>query len=193
MKEIPNFIEVYKKIFSDDFCNRAIEIFKIAEQAGMTNNRQIHDRTSKLQKEDNFIFLPSFDMNHLSDNAFMNEFGNIFWENCVKDYCFKYSSLEQIKQLNYYIMKIQKTEPGQGYHIWHIETNSRKDINRVLVWTVYLNDDFEAGETEFLYQQYRYKPSKGDVVIFPATFTHLHRGNPPIGGTKYIITGWIEA
>jgi hypothetical protein len=55
-----------------------------------------------------------------------------------------------------------------------------------------LNDNFEAGETEFLYQQYRYKPKMGDVIIFPAAFTHTHRGNPPIGGTKYIITGWLE-
>lgn len=25
-----------------------------------------------------------------------------------------------------------------------------------------------------------------------AGFTHTHRGNPPISGTKYIITGWVE-
>ena len=29
-----------------------------------------------------------------------------------------------------------------------------------------------------------------DVIIFPAGFTHVHRGNPPIGGTKYIATTW---
>jgi hypothetical protein len=81
-------------------------------------------------------------------------------------------------------MKIQKTQPGQGYHIWHAETTNKETANRLLTWTVYLNDDFEAGETEFLYQQYRYKPSKGDCIIFPAAYTHTHRGNPPIGGTK---------
>ena len=30
----------------------------------------------------------------------------------------------------------------------------------------------------------------GDVIIFPAGYTHVHRGNPPIGGTKYIATSW---
>ena len=55
---------------------------------------------------------------------------------------------------------------------------------------LYLNDDFEGGETEFLYQNRRELPVAGDVIIFPAGYTHTHRGNPPIGGTKYIATSW---
>ena len=55
---------------------------------------------------------------------------------------------------------------------------------------VYLNDVEEGGETEFLYQQLKIKPSKGRVVIWPGSFTHLHRGNPPMS-TKYIATGWF--
>ena len=34
------------------------------------------------------------------------------------------------------------------------------------------------------------KPKSGRVVIFPASFTHLHRGKPPYE-TKYIATGWL--
>jgi len=57
---------------------------------------------------------------------------------------------------------------------------------------LYLNDDFEGGETEFIYQKDRIKPRKNRLVIWPATYTHVHRGNPPINGDKYIITGWVE-
>jgi quercetin dioxygenase-like cupin family protein len=53
-----------------------------------------------------------------------------------------------------------------------------------------VNDDFEGGETEFLYQNRREEAVAGDVLIFPAGFTHTHRGNPPIGGHKYLITSW---
>ena len=90
-------------------------------------------------------------------------------------------------------VKIQKTEPTEGYHIWHHESNYvYKDLlERVLAYTVYLNDVDEGGETEFLYQSKRIPPRKGTVVIFPAGYTHYHRGNPPLKGNKYIATGWI--
>ena len=55
---------------------------------------------------------------------------------------------------------------------------------------IYLNEDFEGGETEFLYFNKRIKPKQGRLVIFPAAFTHTHRGNPPIGGTKYLASTW---
>ena len=41
----------------------------------------------------------------------------------------------------------------------------------------------------------REKPSTGYVLIFPCQYTHVHRGNPPIGGVKYLATtwGWIQS
>jgi hypothetical protein len=50
----------------------------------------------------------------------------------------------------------------------------------------------EAGETEFLYQQRRLRPEENTMVIWPATFTHTHRGNAVFGErSKYIVTGWF--
>jgi len=43
-----------------------------------------------------------------------------------------------------------------------------------------------------LYQKRRVKPEQGTICIFPAGFTHVHRGNPPLSGDKYIATGWYE-
>jgi hypothetical protein len=57
---------------------------------------------------------------------------------------------------------------------------------------IYLNDVEDGGETEFIYQSTRVKPKKGTVVIAPSSFTHTHRGNPPLNGEKYIFTSWIE-
>ena len=62
-------------------------------------------------------------------------------------------------------------------------------LDKVVI-QLYLNDDFQGGETEFLYQNRREEATAGDVLIFPAGFTHTHRGNPPIGGEKYIATSW---
>lgn len=89
-------------------------------------------------------------------------------------------------------IKIQKTIPTEGYHVWHVEKNYKNLIcNRVLVYTVYLNDIDEGGETEFLLMRQRVKPVKGRISIFPAYFPFVHRGNPPLKQEKYIVTSWL--
>jgi hypothetical protein len=57
---------------------------------------------------------------------------------------------------------------------------------------LYLNDVEEGGETEFLHQGKRIKPTKGTLILAPASYTHAHRGNPPLSNDKIIITSWVE-
>lgn len=82
-----------------------------------------------------------------------------------------------------------------GYPYWHCELyprdQSAETLHRHVLWTIYLNDGFEEGETEFLYQRRKIAPRAGDLLIAPAAFTHTHRGNRPKGGDKYIATSWI--
>ena len=68
---------------------------------------------------------------------------------------------------------------------------SGESLHRWLLWTIYLNEGFEAGETEFLYQDRRIEPRTGRLLIAPTAFTHTHRGNRPRGGDKVIATSWI--
>ena len=82
-----------------------------------------------------------------------------------------------------------------GYPYWHCELYPRDEqcetLHRHLLWTIYLNDGFAGGETEFLFQQRKVVPRTGDLLIAPTAFTHTHRGNRPGGGDKYIATSWI--
>lgn len=82
-----------------------------------------------------------------------------------------------------------------GYPYWHCEhypkDRNAESLHRVLLWTAYLNDGFDAGETEFHYQQRKIIPSTGTFLIAPASFTHTHRGNRPKNSAKYIATSWI--
>lgn len=82
-----------------------------------------------------------------------------------------------------------------GYPYWHCEQYPRdascETLHRHLLWTLYLNDEFEEGETEFMYQDRKIKPQTGSLLIAPAGFTHTHRGNRPKGGDKFIATSWI--
>ncbi|MBW8894251.1 MAG: 2OG-Fe(II) oxygenase, partial [Burkholderiales bacterium] len=82
-----------------------------------------------------------------------------------------------------------------GYPYWHCEQYPRLDqgeaLHRAVLWTIYLNDDFAEGETEFLYQGRTITPRTGSLLIAPGGFTHTHRGNRPRGGDKYIATSWV--
>lgn len=82
-----------------------------------------------------------------------------------------------------------------GYPYWHCELYPRdprgETLHRHLLWTIYLNDGFDAGETEFLYQQRKIAPRTGSLLIAPAAFTHTHRGNRPAGADKFIATSWV--
>ena len=84
-----------------------------------------------------------------------------------------------------------------GYPRWHCELypsvndSTCENLHRTLLWTIYLNDDFADGETEFLHQRRKIIPRTGSLLIAPAAFTHTHRGNKPKRSDKYIATSWI--
>jgi hypothetical protein len=95
-------------------------------------------------------------------------------------------------------INLQKYISDQGgYPYWHCELYPKaadpqsETLHRTLLWTIYLNDGFGEGETEFLHQHRKIAPKTGALLIAPAAFTHTHRGNMPKGGNKYIATSWI--
>ena len=120
------------------------------------------------------------------------DFHKVFWNDCYPQYTEAYPIITQFQKHTIFDLKIQKTEKGQGYHTWHSEMMSAATRNRFMVFSLFLNDVEEGGETEFLHQSVRIKAIKDRFILFQATYTHVHRGNPPLSGTKYIITGWVE-
>ncbi len=95
-------------------------------------------------------------------------------------------------------INLQKYLADQGgYPYWHCELYPKlgdatsETLHRTLLWTIYLNDSFAEGETEFFHQQRKIVPQTGALLIAPAAFTHTHRGNMPRSGNKYIATSWV--
>lgn len=89
---------------------------------------------------------------------------------------------------------IQHYKPNEGFFRWHTERTSAiaENCNRHLVFMTYLNDVDDEGETEFYHQELKVKPRKGLTLIWPADWTHTHRGITSPTQEKYIITGWFN-
>lgn len=71
---------------------------------------------------------------------------------------------------------------------------------RVATVLIYLNDDFDGGETEFPELDWRFKGKPGDALVFwnlspdgqPDRRT-LHAGLPPTRGEKWLYSKWVRA
>jgi hypothetical protein len=188
-----NFIGVYENAFSKKYCEKSIEYFNKMEKCGFVKNRIENDNAIKIQKEDNAYFAHDIlQLNFQSSGSMFLQFNETFWKIYKENYAVEYAALQNSGPHNNYCFKMQKTPIGGGYHTWHFEAADRENCQRLLTWMVYLNDVEEGGETEFLYQHLRIKPKQGTLVIWPAAFTHTHRGNPPLSNEKYIVTGWTE-
>ena len=189
-----DFIGVYENVYADGFCQHMISEFNRLEHHGAGRNR-IQSEGADRHIKDDFQIVLGLDSHHVrpfEDKKLLDVFFNGLQE-CYDHYITKYSSLQNMK-LKSTMCKLQRTDPGQGYHIWHCEQGSTLTASRVLTFILYLNtlQPEEAGETEFLYQQSRYRPVENTMVIWPAAYTHTHRGNTVFGNkSKYIATGWF--
>ena len=70
---------------------------------------------------------------------------------------------------------------------------------RIGTFLVYLNDDFEGGETEFPAAGIKFRGAKGDALFFSNVSKKgepdprsMHIGRPPTSGEKWILSQWIR-
>ena len=88
---------------------------------------------------------------------------------------------------------LQKYEPNQAYFGLHCENEGPNfGINRVLVWMFYLNTVTDDGGTYFDNYDLTLNAVEGRCVIWPAYWTHMHRGIVSKTESKYIVTGWFN-
>ena len=192
--EINEFIGVFDNTVPNEYCDSLIDFFDRMQNIGKAVSRAKYTGASPVKQDNSlYYFINETDPLILDTNLhIMAPFADVI-EKCYHLYVEEYGTIENLGKhgLNPDI-KLQKTIPGEGYHVWHCEQGNIPSSRRLLLCMLYLNDVDEGGETEFLYQSKRIKPVKGRVVICPTAFTHTHRGNPPLNTAKYMINGWLE-
>ena len=192
--EYKDFIGVFSEVYPEGFCEHLMAEFDRNQTLGAGTDRQNGEGADKHRKDDYQIFSNGKNINFelFEDKKTIDVFFKGM-QNCFQAYSNKFSVIKDVK-MNCNNIKIQKTSTGGGYHLWHGEQGNGEQANRSLVYMLYLNrlPQEANGETEFLYQQRRISPVENTMVIWPAAFTHAHRGNPVYGDNeKYIVTGWF--
>ena len=177
-----SFIRTYDDCLRDTECADVIQTFEKLSANGSAIQSHTQYDQNKARRDDMALMLED----HNPDMAGMI---HQRMQSYLQEYVNDLPAMNQVTTEGYNV-KLQRTMPSGGYHIFHAEADCRRSMARFLVWMIYLNDDFEGGTTEFLNQRVELTPKAGQLVIWPAFITHLHRGNPIREGAKYVATGW---
>ena len=181
------FIGTFTNIISGNIISGFIEYFNALSEQGITMSSREESGHMGTFRKDESICIPS----GLPMTNFPIGLTKPLWENlteCVNIYLDEYNLQQPCTSHDF---KIHRVYPTGGYHIWHHE-HAFVSPYRVLAWMIILEAPVGGGETEFMFQSLRIEPEVGKLLIWPAGFTHKHRGNPPLEGQKTYITGWFE-
>jgi hypothetical protein len=94
----------------------------------------------------------------------------------------------------------QEFRPHHDFHNLNLYSHIvARSGQRVVTFLVYLNDDFEGGETDFPKLNWRFKGGAGDAIMFwnvgldgAGDQNTLHAGLPPIRGEKWLLSQWLR-
>ena len=127
------------------------------------------------------------------NEIFEKYFHNLFY--CYQDYVTEWPFLASFAEnLQVSSFNLQRYQSGQHFQHVHAERVSLDTLHRVFAWMTYLNDvdQEDGGSTFFSHYDLAIQPRKGLTLIWPAEWTHAHKGNVLKADSKYIITGWMN-
>jgi len=211
-EEYENFVGIYDESVPVELCNEFVKNYELAKKnrtiidiskevdgTEVKNDTQIHTNSEEkdyrkvpsLQRKDESIFTHPISSTIYPIRPGAKSYFNYLTE-CIECYMDKYSIYFDGTLFND-VFKIHKVGKSEGFHQWHYERSDPTSLDRVIVYMTYIESPKKGGETEFLHQSLRIDPVVGRTLVWPAGFTHMHRGNPPLDGEKMYITGWLNA
>lgn len=175
---------------SDDFCNEIINYINTSNKAvdGKTLSKYGNSITpsSRICKD---LYIPF-------NSVWFDKFNKLYY-NSMKTYFNKFPSIAddfiEEKVYNDYFL-VTKYKANIGNFKVHVDQQTELYNPRMLASIWYLNTVDTGGETNFpLLDNYKIKPVKGKLVIFPTNWIFAHEGCVPINQEKYIVSSFTYA
>lgn len=183
----PNFIGIFQ--IDTNLCDKIIDFFN--ENQSLQSKGEIINGVDETKKKSVDIAVNPKDLSKPDYQHLKIYFEHLF--NCYSEYRAQWPFLNEVfEKVDIGSFNIQMYPPGGHFSKLHSERTSIKTLHRLFAFMTYLNDDFEDGETLFEHYSLSVKPEIGKTLIWPAEWTHAHKGNVVNNGSKYIITGWLN-
>lgn len=198
-----DFIHRIPNLVSQEFCKDLIKQFEKSKLTGPGHTYTVKDGYVRATYESNSkistdisVYRGFIEDAEESGEPEWREF--IFYINKklqigIDDYIEKFPMLNKLQKFILEGYNIQRYLPGEGFYNWHCENSGYiAGGDRVLAFMIYLNDLTDGGGTDFKLQNHTEKPESGKMVIWPAGWTHVHKGQVSETQSKYIVTGWYK-
>ena len=185
-----NYIYQYHNFVPDEHCDRIVNLvessksYKTQDISLKRNRSRNNDCLSVTSRRDEpemaeadaliHHFYAQVHSLYLRQNKLLNFYGNPegkYLNNLRSSYIYRWYN------------------PGE-YYDWHTDYALEKWF--VVSYLLYLNDEFEGGDTLFLNDRLRVKARKGSIVCFPCDLQTVHKGAIIKSGTKKVIWSCFE-
>ena len=193
-----DFIETYDNALSGNICTKLINEFEGVKFSDDEDEVTV-DSPRRLNVERTFKGNKLKSSQDLTISLFRQDyFVNKIIMSCLLKYSrFYLNKNPELKIFNSWGLSekytISKYKPNQGYFGDHFENSHDRNYKRTMAWMIYLNTVVDNGGTYFTNYDKTVNAVQGKLVIWPAYWTHTHRGIPSATEIKYIATGWYDA
>lgn len=197
-------IGYFEKAFTDEECEKILNRFDEAKKTSETYKGQSGsgiDTRIKSSIDFNLLTSPKPEDKELTNlifNRFNHYVSNEYLDKFPHQDMYAGSNDLFFSRTFYEIAQVQEYPKNTGhYNAWHTETGTFTMSRRLFSFLLYVNDVEEGGETDFLYAKeqdsfFSVKPTKGTLLVHPASFPYVHRGRTPVSSRKVILTSWLS-
>ena len=174
-------LEELNKTIENDFC----ENFNPAKIVSLKHSDGIVSETHRKVKD---FLMTDESVKSLSNKK--QEFYKTTKEsimNCLDDYIASFSLLNStLVDSGWILLKYDKEDFFKN----HVDNGVM--FPRIVSVTGYFNDNYSGGSIIYNNFNIKYKPEKGDVVIFPSDYVYSHEVEKITDGVRYAIVNWFR-
>ena len=188
-KELAPGIWVYQNIFDDTLklIDDINTYFGVAFTEAMIASGEINEGVKKQSRDCSIVVInKTLKREDAEKDLIYDTITNSIMA-CLKDYADFYTvSINDLVSDSWQILRYGKSQ--------HFDSHADDGLRypRTISTTAYLNDDYTGGEIYYKHFNLYYKPSRGDILVFPSNYVYNHKVIPVEEGIRYAVVNWFR-